>query len=114
MKKLIYIFVVGFVLLTDSAFSESLPPVAQYVKKILEQKKLLSDPKCTDYVYLPDGEPGIDVVDVVEKHSGSCHGDPQTAPRIFSIYIDQKTHKMESDINPDDRVNSTSAPFPPE
>lgn len=84
---------------TSNAFSNELPPVVQLVKKTLEQKKLLASPECTDYLYIPDNEPGIDVVNVVEKHGGDCPGDPQIQHRLFSVFVDQKTHKMESDIN---------------
>jgi hypothetical protein len=82
-------------------------------KKILEQKKLLVSPECTDYLYIPDNEPGIDVVSVVEKHGGNCPGDPQVQHRLFSVSVDKKTHKMESDIDMDDQVNGTRSAFPP-
>ncbi|MGL4681596.1 hypothetical protein RIN66_01810 [Hafnia alvei] len=69
------------------------------VKKIAEKNKLLYSPECTDYLYMPDSEPGIDSVIVVEKHGGRCPGDPGTQPRLFTVNVDQKTHKMTSDIN---------------
>ncbi|HCL6627773.1 TPA: hypothetical protein N2R15_002484 [Citrobacter amalonaticus] len=109
MKKLICMSLFSYVVLTVNAFSSELPPIVQLVKKTLEQKKILSSPECTDYLYLPDNEPGVDVVNVVEKHGGSCPGDPQTQPRLFSVYVDQKTHKMESDIN--DPVNEILSPL---
>lgn len=99
MKKIIYITLLGYVTFTSNAFSNELPPVVQLVKKTLEQKKLLASPECTDYLYIPDNEPGIDVVNVVEKHGGDCPGDPQIQHILFSVFVDQKTHKMESDIN---------------
>ncbi|EJH7015808.1 hypothetical protein NFT50_004377 [Salmonella enterica] len=113
MKAIIYITLLGYVFLSVKAFSTVLPPIAQQVKKILEHEKLISSPECTDYIYIPDYESGIDAVDVVEKHGGSCHGDPQVQHRLFSIFVDQKTHKMESDIDMDDQVNGTRSAFPP-
>ncbi|EMO7864347.1 hypothetical protein WDR94_001379 [Citrobacter amalonaticus] len=99
MRKSIFIALLGCMVLTAKAFSVELPPIVQLVKKTLEEKKLLVSPECTDYLYIPDNEPGVDVVDVVEKHGGSCPGDPQTQPRLFSVSVDKTTHKMESDIN---------------
>ena len=113
MKKLIYTALLGYVVFTASAFSTELSPIAQLVKKTLEQKKLLASPECTDYLYIPDNEPGIDVVNVVEKHGGNCPGDPQVQHRLFSVSVDKKTHKMESDIDMDDQVNGTRSVFPP-
>lgn len=99
MKKLIPIALFGYLILSVNAFPTELSPIVQLVRKTLEEKKLLISPECTDYLYIPDNEPGVDVVDVVEKHGGSCPGDPQTQPRLFSVSVDKKTHKMESDIN---------------
>lgn len=65
--------------------------------------------ECTDYLYIPDNEPGIDVVNVVEKHGGNCPGDPQTQPRLFSVSVDKRTHKMQSDIN--DPEDGTLSPL---
>ncbi|EOY5095380.1 hypothetical protein ACP3A9_003728 [Citrobacter amalonaticus] len=99
MRKSIFITLLGCMVLTAKAFSVELPPIVQLVKNTLEEKKLLVSPECTDYLYIPDNEPGLDVVNVVEKHGGSCPGDPQTQPRLFSVSVDKTTHKMESDIN---------------
>lgn len=113
MKKIIYITLLGYVLLSAKAFSTELPLISQLVKKILEHEKLISSPECTDYFYIPDYEPGIDAVDVMEKHGGICPGDPQVQHRLFSVFVDKKTHKMESDIDMDDQVNGTRSEFPP-
>ncbi|EBY0373018.1 hypothetical protein DUP93_09830 [Salmonella enterica subsp. enterica serovar Toulon] len=88
-------------------------PLDQLVKKITEQRKLLRVPECAEYLYIPNGEPGVDIIDVVEKHTGGCPGDPQTQPTIFSVFVDKKTHKMESNIDIDDQVNGTRSGFPP-
>ena len=89
-----YIFILALcsVFFTLSAKSVEIP-LDQLVKKITEQRKLLRVPECADYLYIPNGEPGIDIVDVVEKHTGGCPGDPQTQPTIFSVFIDKKHTK---------------------
>ncbi|MDI3361893.1 hypothetical protein QQF21_03190 [Lelliottia sp. V89_10] len=99
MKKLIATTLLACAILSTNVFSAQLPPVAQKVKNIAEKNKLLYSPECTDYLYMPDSEPGIDSVIVVEKHEGRCPGDPGTQPRLFTVNIDQKTHEMTSDIN---------------
>jgi hypothetical protein len=99
MKKIICVTFLSFTILITNAFSADLPAVVQMVKKIAEQKKLLSSPKCTDYLYMPDSEPGVDSVIVVEKHNSRCPGDPGTQPRLFTVNVDKKTHEMTSDIN---------------
>ncbi|EBY0373019.1 hypothetical protein DUP93_09835 [Salmonella enterica subsp. enterica serovar Toulon] len=109
MKRLIPIALFGYLILSVNAFSTELSPIAQLVKKTLEERKLLVSPECTDYLYIPDNEPGVDVVNVIEKHGGSCPGDPQTQPRLFSVSVDKKTHKMESDIN--DPEDGTFSPL---
>lgn len=109
MKKSIFITLLSYMALTANAFSAELPPIMQLVKKTLEEKKLLVSPECTDYLYIPDNEPGVDVVNVVEKHGGSCSGDPQTQPRLFSVSVGKKTHKMKSDIN--DPEDGTLSPL---
>lgn len=51
MKKTIYVALFSYIVLTTNAFSTELPPVAQQVKKILEQNKLLDDPKVSQKRY---------------------------------------------------------------
>lgn len=111
-RKTVYGFALMCILATSNVHSEKLSPIAQRVKRIVELHKLVREPECVDYVYIPDSEPGIDVVDIVEKHGGLCSGDPQTAPRIFSVYVDKGTYKMESDIDMDDQLNGTRSIFP--
>lgn len=113
MNKLIYGITLCFVFSSGSVDSAPLSPLAQQVKKIVEQKKLIPNPECADYLYIPDDEPGVDIVNIMEEHGGNCPGDPQTEPRIFSVYVDQKTQEMESDIDMDDQVNGNRSIFPP-
>ena len=114
MKVIGCFFSLFFLFVSNEVFSESLPGTSQLVKQIVEKKKLLESPfspECVDYVYLPDNEPGVDTVNVEEKHGGSCPGDPQTSHRLFTVNVNKKTHEMSSDINnPGDGVY---LPFPP-
>ncbi|EBG5295622.1 hypothetical protein EVG59_15465 [Salmonella enterica subsp. enterica serovar Dortmund] len=112
-KKIINILGLLFILITHYTNAGKLPPVAQRVKDIVEQNKLVMEPQCVDYEYLPDDKTGVDIVDVIEKHGGSCPGDPQTAPRIFSVLVNRETHQMVSDIEINDQVNGTYSEFPP-
>lgn len=71
--------------------------VVLQVKKTVESQKLITQPACVNYLLTKDAGPGVDLVDVVEKHGGACSGDPETQPRLFSVYVDQKTKQMMSD-----------------
>lgn len=42
---------------------------------------------------------GKTIVEVREKHGGTCGGDPKTSPRIFSIGFDDSTGVIWSDAN---------------
>lgn len=72
-------------------------PIIRQVKNTVDKEKLVPDVKCVDYVLMKNADPGVDVVAVLEKHGGKCGGDPQAQHRIFSVYVDQKTHEMASD-----------------
>lgn len=72
--------------------------VISQVKKTAEQEKLITSPACTDYLFKANAEEGMDLVNVMEKHGGRCGGDPQIQHRLFSVYVDQKTHQMLSDV----------------
>ena len=111
-KARVYSLALIFLFIDSNAESAPLPLAAQQVKSIVEQNKLVPTPECIDYVYIANDEPGVDVVDVVEKHDGNCPGDPQVQHRLFSVSVDQKTHKMTSDIN--DPTEPTLSAFPPE
>jgi len=91
-----------------SAVSQNI--VISQVKKTVEQQKLISDSKCTDYLFTANAEAGLDLVDVVEKHGGECGGSPEIQHRLFSVYVDQVTHQMLSDK--DDPANGTLSLLP--
>lgn len=40
-------------------------------------------------------------VDVHEKHNDKCGGDPETAPRLFTLEINKKNGAVRTDIPPD-------------
>lgn len=67
------------------------------VENTVEKNKLVTDANCVNYLLTADAEPGLDLIDVVEKHGGDCPGDPETQHRLFSVYVDQKTRQMISD-----------------
>ena len=71
--------------------------VVLQVETTVESQKLITQPACVNYLLTKDAEPGVDLVNVVEKHGGACPGDPETQPRLFSVYVDQKTKQMMSD-----------------
>ncbi|WP_240116278.1 hypothetical protein [Erwinia endophytica] len=71
--------------------------VVHQVQRITEKEKLVTDPACVEYLQMKDGEPGLTRVDVMEKHGGKCPGDIQIRHRLFSVYVDNKTHQMLSD-----------------
>lgn len=71
--------------------------VVQQVQKAVEEQKLVKDPACVEYQQAKDGEPGLTLVDVMEKHGGHCPGDIQIKHRLFSIYVDNVTHQMLTD-----------------
>ena len=68
MKFFIYILALCSELFALNAKAADVP-LDQFIKKMTEQKKLLSVPECAEYLYIPNGEPRIDIVDVVEKHT---------------------------------------------
>jgi hypothetical protein len=53
--------------------------------------------ECLEFELLDERNKGKRVIDVRERHSKSCGGDPGTSIRIFSIAIDEKTGRVWSD-----------------
>ena len=114
MNFIVYTFFFGFLFISNTVFSEPLPATSQLVKKIVEEKKLLPSPisyECVDYVYLSDNESGVDAVNVVEIHGGTCPGDPQISHRLFTVNVNRKTHEMTSNISSSE--DGDYLPFPP-
>ncbi len=88
-------------------------PVVNQVKQTVEQEKLVPDSQCIDYFLTRNIKPGVDLVDILEKHDVKCGGDPQTHPRLFSVYVDQKTHRMASDVNDTSGDGELKMLYPP-
>ena len=81
------------------------------VENIVKARQLVTDPGCVDYLLTKNDEPGVDLVEIVEKHSDGCPGDPAIEHRLFSVYVDQKTKQMLSDK--DTQVDGTFTPLLP-
>lgn len=81
----------------SSRVEEMQDPSVSLVKITVEQGNQVSDIQCVDYVLTKNVEQGLDLVILLERHGGKCGGDPQAQHRIFSAYVDQKTHEMASD-----------------
>ncbi|MBV4368231.1 hypothetical protein KUE00_16450 [Erwiniaceae bacterium CMYE1] len=81
------------------------------VENIVKARQLVTDPGCVDYLLTKNDEPGVDLVEIVEKHSDGCPGDPAIEHRLFSVYVNQKTKQMLSDK--DTQVDGTFTPLLP-
>ncbi len=67
-------------------------------KKIVTKYKLSELPLiCLKFDVLEKLFEGKRIIDVREKHGGSCGGDPNISPRLFSIGIEQSTGVIWSD-----------------
>lgn len=63
---------------------------------VIASNKLTETPAaCLEF--LPQRQGGYVEVEVRERHGGTCPGDLQTSPRLFTIRIDQQTGEMSSD-----------------
>lgn len=107
---------ISLFMLSASALSAQLPLLSTadaiaLVKKTVEQEKLVDRTECVDYFYSGKASAHIDIIKVVEKHGGTCGGDPGVAPRLFSVYVDLQNHQMASDK--DDVADGTLSLLPP-
>lgn len=67
-------------------------------KQIVAKYKLSKLPlTCLEFDTLDKIFEGKRIIDVREKHGGSCGGDPDISPRLFSIGIEQSTGAIWSD-----------------
>ncbi len=67
-------------------------------REIVTKYKLSELPlMCLKFDVLEELFEGKRIIDVREKHGGSCGGDPDTSPRLFSIGIEQSTGAIWSD-----------------
>lgn len=105
-----------FASLSASAIAQipqEIDPVVNQVKQTVEQEKLVPDAQCIDYFLTKNIRPGVDLVDILEKHDVKCGGDPQAHPRLFSVYVDQKTHRMASDVGDTSGDGELKMLYPP-
>ena len=63
-----------------------------------------SDLRCVGLVYGVESTPAIAGITAVEKHGGGCKGDPNTAPRMFTMEIDKTTGRAKWDRDTGDLV----------
>jgi hypothetical protein len=105
MRNLIKLLLLGAVIVSCNASAEALLTPEESVARVkveVEKDKMVKKPQCVDYHYKGryDNDQLLDLVDIVERHNAECGGDPDTAPRIFSVVIDRSGyHAMISDIN---------------
>ena len=67
-------------------------------KHIVAKYKLATiKPACLHYDVLEEKYHGKLMINVREVHGGECGGDAQTAPRLFSIGIDEKNNTVWTD-----------------
>lgn len=97
----IYLQGISTAIAQATPISQEKAVIAQ-VKHTVEKKQMVINPACTEYWFTANAEPGVDLVDVMEKHGGKCGLDPQVHHRLFSVYVDQKTHQMATDNNDPD------------
>ena len=69
-------------------------------KQIVDKYKLTTiKPACLYYDVLNAKYDGMQMIDVREIHGGECGGDARTAPRLFSIGVDEKNNTIWTDAN---------------
>ena len=61
-----------------------------------------SELRCTGLIYGVESTPTIAGITAVEKHGGRCKGNPDTAPRRFTMQIDKATGRAKWDRNTGD------------
>lgn len=86
-------------LLVPAAHAQSVRSEEQAVERVAasvaRHKLTRLSPECLTFT--ADKTPGGYTVEVREKHSPQCGGDPETAPRLFSYEIDQASGRMRID-----------------
>jgi len=83
-----------------AAFAAEEDAIMQKAFRIITQQRLLSRAElaCSSLV-LEDTTKTAATVTVREKHGGKCGGDPETAPRRFTMEIDLRTGTVHWDNN---------------
>lgn len=70
--------------------------VAQVSATVTSHKLTTLKPECLSYVPYPRDAQAI-IVDVHELHNAGCGGDPDVAPRLFTIEVDRASGRMRTD-----------------
>ena len=81
------------------------PATAAYTDQQLRERvhravidhHLYAQPDCMEYIITRKAQPGVDEVELRERHGGRCGGDPEMAHRLFEVYVDRETGKMATD-----------------
>ncbi|HEV7775572.1 MAG TPA: hypothetical protein VGO76_01835 [Luteibacter sp.] len=53
-------------------------------------------PECLSFIHYASDQQGY-VVDVHELHDAHCGGDPNVAPRLFTVEVDRMSGRLETD-----------------
>lgn len=73
-------------------------PVISKAKKAIKDFNLTTTSiSCLKFNLLDEKFDGKVMVDIREKHSDGCSGDPKTSPRLFSIGFEESTGQIWSD-----------------
>ena len=70
--------------------------VAQVAATVASHQLSTLKPDCLSYVPYPRDAQAI-IVDVHELHNAGCGGDPDVAPRLFTIEVDRASGRMRTD-----------------
>lgn len=102
---LLLLLVADFGWLGSAAVADTDRQLTSRVKSALVSHGLVDRPDCIDFDVSRNVDPGVDQVEVIERHDPKCGGDPQIQHRLFEVLVDQKTHRMATDAA--DPVNGT-------
>jgi hypothetical protein len=86
---------------TNSAESRSIEDRTLIaVSKAIRESHLTNRPdECLAYRFDSKSLKDSYLVEVRENHQHpGCGGDPQTQPRLFTVKVDKKSHKMSTDV----------------
>ena len=81
----------------SAAFAQTDAQLEALVRSAVVKHGLVRHPECVDLDVGRDVSPGVDQVEVLERHDRRCGGDPQVRHRLFEVLVDQKTHRMATD-----------------
>lgn len=98
MKKILFILI-G--ILSQVCFSNTtrIEDESIALEKVIQSiyKHKLTTLKKECLLFIPDDKGDYYEIEVREKHSEKCGGDPQISPRLFNYEVDKQTGKMRTD-----------------